>query len=78
MQLTPFAQVGTGSVDRVTGEWLLTGTVDIPGLALPIEYQGEGVFSADGRQQTGFTTAGWSTGGGQTLWLATTVGERVE
>ena len=79
LQLTPFAQVGTGSVDRVTGEWLLTGTVEITGLAFPIDYQGEGVFSADGRQQTGFTSAGWSTGGGQTLWwLATTAGERVD
>jgi hypothetical protein len=78
LQLASFAQAGTGTVDRVTGEWLLTGTVEVPGLAFPIEYQGEGVFSADGRTQTGFTTAGWSGRGGQTLWLATTTGERVE
>jgi hypothetical protein len=71
-----FTQSATGSIDVVTGEWLLAGTVRIYGLD-PIDYQGEGVFSADGRTQTGFTTAGWS-GSGGSLWLATTTGQRVD
>ena len=72
-----FQQEGTGPIDRVTGEWMLSGTVHVPGLA-PIDYEGEGVFSADGRSQTGFTTAGFSAGGFTAEWLATTVGQRVD
>lgn len=76
-QQDEFQQEGTGPIDRVTGEWMLSGTVHVPGLA-PIDYEGEGVFSADGRSQTGFTTAGFSAGGFTTEWLATTVGQRVD
>jgi hypothetical protein len=76
-QRETFQQEGTGPIDRVTGEWMLTGTVNVPGLQ-PIDYEGEGVFSADGRSQTGFTTAGFSAGGFTAEWLATTVGHRVD
>jgi len=72
-----FQQEGTGPIDRVTGEWMLSGTVHVPGLS-PIDYEGEGVFSADGRSQTGFTTAGFSAGGFTAEWLASTVGTRVD
>lgn len=57
---------------------MLAGTVGVPGLFDDISYQGEGVYSADGRSQTGFTTAGWSSGAAQVLWLASTTGERIE
>ena len=74
--IAQFTQMAIGSIDSVTGESQLAGTVNIPGLA-PIDYQGEGVFAADGRMQTGFTTAGWSASTGS-LWLATTTGHRVD
>jgi len=35
-------------------------------------------LGADGRTQSGFTTAGFSASGSQSLWLATTVGHRVD
>lgn len=76
-QRDTFRQEGTGPIDRVTGEWMLSGTVYVPGLEA-IDYSGEGVFSADGRSQTGFTTAGFSAGGFTAEWLATTVGRRVD
>jgi hypothetical protein len=77
LQRETFDQAATGPIDVVTGEWMLSGTVEVPGLA-PIDYDGEGVFSADGRSQTGFTTAGFSGGGVTVEWLATTVGSRVD
>jgi len=77
LTLSPFTQSATGSVEPLTGEWLLAGTVFVPGLGA-YEYQGEGVFSPDGRAQTGFTTAGVSGAGGTVLWLASTTGARVE
>jgi hypothetical protein len=76
-QVAPFKQNATGSIDQVTGEWLLAGTVEVPGLSA-IDYTGEGVFSADGRTQTGFTTAGYRGSGGASPWLATTTGQRVD
>lgn len=75
VSFAPFNQNANGSIDPVTGEWLLAGIVLVGGLD-PIDYAGEGVFSADGRTQTGFTTAGYS--GGASLWLATTTGHRVD
>jgi len=72
-----FPQAATGPVDLATGEWMLSGIVEIPDLS-PIEYHGEGVFSADGQSYTGFTTAGFSAGGNLTEWLSTTTGDRVD
>ena len=76
-QRETFNQAATGSVDLVTGESMVSGVVEIPGLD-PIAYDGEGVFSADGRSSTGFTTAGYSGGGVEILWLASSVGHRVD
>jgi hypothetical protein len=76
--LPTFTQAATGTIDVVTGESTLAGTVEVPGLGR-YAYEGEGVFSADGRSTTGFTTAGWGAPGAvQTLYLATTSGERVD
>ena len=61
----------------MTGEWMLSGTVEVPGLE-PIDYTGEGSMAADGRSYTGFTTAGFSAGDYKQEWLATTVGQRVD
>jgi hypothetical protein len=77
LQRATFPQEATGSVDLVTGEWMLSGTVEIPGLD-PIDYSGEGSTSPDGRTSTGFTTAGFSASGVKTEWLASTVSHRVD
>ena len=77
LQRPTFPQEATGSIDLVTGEWMLSGTVEIPGLD-PIDYTGEGWTSADGRTSTGFTTAGFSASGVKTEWLASTVSHRVD
>jgi hypothetical protein len=72
-----FTQAATGTIDVVTGEWTLAGTVEVPGLG-DYGYAGEGVFSADGRGLTGFTTAGWGAGATFVQYLATTSGSRVD
>lgn len=77
LQRETFHQEATGTIDVVTGEWMLSGTVEIPGLD-PIDYTGEGTTSADGRTSNGFTTAGFSAGDLKAEWLASTVGHRVD
>lgn len=73
-----FTQVATGTVDVVTGESTLAGTVEVPGLGT-YAYAGEGLFSADGRTTTGFTTAGWGTSANPLVsYLATTSGSRLD
>lgn len=77
-ELPTFTQAATGTVDVVTGEWTLAGTVQVPGVGT-YSYMGEGVFSADGRTMTGFTTAGWGVPGtGEVSFLATTAGSRAD
>ena len=76
-QLSSFPQEATGTIDLVTGEWMLSGTVKIPGLD-PIDYTGEGSTAPDGRTSSGFTTAGFSASGVKTSWLASTVSHRVD
>jgi hypothetical protein len=77
LQRDTFPQEATGSMDLVTGEWMLSGTVKIPGLD-PIGYTGEGSTAPDGRTSSGFTTAGFSASGVKTAWLASTVSHRVD
>jgi hypothetical protein len=77
LQRATFHQEAIGTIDPVTGEWLLAGTVEIPDLD-PIDYTGEGTTSADGRTSQGFTTAGFQAGTLKQEWLATTVGHRVD
>jgi hypothetical protein len=77
LQRATFHQEATGTIDVVTGEWMLSGTVEIPGLD-PIDYTGEGTTAADGRSSNGFTTAGFSAGTVKQEWLASTVGHRVD
>lgn len=77
LQRATFHQEATGTLDLVTGEWMLSGTVEIPGLE-PIDYTGEGTTSADGRSSHGFTTAGFQAGGVRAEWLASTVSHRVD
>ena len=71
--LGSFPQAATGTVDVSTGEWRLSGTVQPPGFPT-YAYASEGVYALDGQTMTGFSTAGFSAG--QSLWLASTTGER--
>lgn len=73
VKLGTFPQSATGTVNESTGEWRLSGTVQPPGFP-SYAYASEGVYAADGQSMTGFSTAGFSAG--QSLWLATTTGER--
>ena len=75
VQLGTFAQQASGTVNAVTGEWALSGTVQPPGFPVYV-YASEGVYAADGRSLTGFSTAGLVTG--QSLWLASTTGSKVD
>ena len=77
LQRATFHQEATGTLDLVTGEWILSGTVEIPDLE-PIDYTGEGTTAADGRSAQGFTTAGFKAGSLKQEWLATTVSHRVD
>lgn len=77
LQRATFHQEATGTLDLVTGEWMLSGTVDIPGLE-PIDYTGEGTTAADGRSAHGFTTAGFKAENVRQEWLASTVSHRVD
>jgi hypothetical protein len=74
VNLGSFPQAATGTIDPVTGEWTLSGTVQPPGYTVYV-YSSEGVYSPDGQSMTGFSTAGLTTG--QSLWLASTTGHRV-
>ena len=75
VKLGSFPQAATGTVNLSTGEWQLSGTVQPPGFPT-YAYSSEGVYAPDGQSMTGFSTAGFSVG--QSLWLATTTGERAE
>ena len=75
VQLGTFPQSASGAVDVVTGEWMLTGSVQPPGFPVYV-YMSEGVYSADGLSMTGFSTAGLSAG--ESLWLASTTGAKVD
>lgn len=75
VQLGTFSQQATGTVNVVTGEWTLSGRVRPPGFPEYV-YSSEGVYAADGRSMTGFSTAGLSAG--ESLWLASTTGEKVD
>jgi hypothetical protein len=75
VKLGTFPQAATGTVNVSTGEWRLSGTVQPPGFP-SYAYASEGVYAADGESLTGFSTAGFS--GGQSLWLATTTGQRAD
>lgn len=75
VQLGTFPQAANGTVNVSTGEWQLAGTVQPPGFA-SFAYSSEGVYAPDGQSLTGFSTAGFATG--QSLWLASTTGERVD
>lgn len=75
IHLGSFPQAATGTVNVVTGEWELSGTVQPPGFTT-FAYSSEGVYAPDGQSMTGFSTAGFSAG--QSLWLASTTGSRVD
>lgn len=75
VKLESFPQAATGTVDVSTGEWQLSGTVQPPGFPT-YAYASEGVYALDGQTMTGFSTAGFSAG--QSLWLASTTGERAD
>jgi len=74
VQLGSFPQQASGTINTTTGEWMLSGSVQPPGFPTYI-YSSEGVYAADGQSMTGFSTAGLQTG--QSLWLATTTGHKV-
>jgi hypothetical protein len=74
VQLGSFEQAGVGTVNPVTGEWTLDGSVFVPGFST-FFFSGEGVYAPDGQSMTGVTTAGFAAG--QSLWLATTTGQKV-
>ena len=73
VKLGSFPQAATGTVNLSTGEWQISGTVQPPGFPT-YAYSSEGVYAPDGQSMTGFSTAGFSVG--QSLWLATTTGQR--
>ena len=75
VQLGSFPQAATGTVNLSTGEWQLSGTVQPPGFPT-YAYSSEGVYAPDGQSMTGFSTAGFSAG--ESLWLASTTGQRVD
>jgi hypothetical protein len=75
VQLGTFSQQASGTVNVVTGEWALSGTVQPPGFPVYV-YASEGVYAADGRSMTGFSTAGFATG--ESLWLASTTGAKID
>lgn len=72
--LEPFLQSGAGTIDRLTGETLMDGVVEVvPGLL--VFFKGEGAYSADGQASTMTTTAGSD---GNWLWLSVTTGRRLD
>lgn len=73
--LGAFPQAATGTVNVSTGEWQLSGTVQPPGFPT-YAYASEGVYALDGQTMTGFSTAGFSAG--ESLWLASTTGQRAD
>jgi len=75
VQLGTFSQQAAGTVNVVTGEWALSGSVQPPGFPVYV-YASEGVYAPDGQSLTGFSTAGFQTG--QSLWLASTTGSKVD
>jgi hypothetical protein len=75
VKLGSFTQTSTGEVNPVTGEWTMDGSVFVPGFTT-YYFAGEGVYSQDGQTMTGVTTAGFATG--QSLWLASTTGHKVD
>jgi hypothetical protein len=74
VQLGTFPQSASGTVDLLTGEWTLSGTVQPAGFPVYV-YSSEGVYSPDGQSMTGFSTAGLVSG--ESLFLASTSGHRV-
>jgi hypothetical protein len=75
VKLGSFTQTSSGEVNPVTGEWTMDGSVFVPGFTT-YYFAGEGVYSQDGQTMTGVTTAGFATG--QSLWLASTTGYKVD
>lgn len=72
--LDPFHQEGNGSIDRLTGECMIEGEVEVPPV-WSIYYKAEGVYAADGQSSTTTTTAGMD---GNWLWLSVTTGTRLD
>jgi hypothetical protein len=73
-QLPLILEQASGPVDPTTGEFSISGSVEVTSLFV-VDYKNEGAFSDDGNSVRSVATAGQN---GQWLWLAVTSGERVQ
>jgi hypothetical protein len=73
-QLPLILEEAIGPFDPATGEFSISGRVDVSSLFV-VDYKNEGAFSHDAKSVRSIATAGQN---GQWLWLAVTSGERLQ